>query len=367
MKPLETRPGFHYIRVMKQARVHVSLGPRSYDVLIGENLADQVRAFVAEAGATYLVTDSNVGPLYADAFGGTHTITVPVGEASKSATELQRLYDAVFATGALDRRSVIIALGGGVVGDLAGYLAATLLRGIRYVQVPTSLLAMVDSSVGGKTAINHAAGKNLIGAFHQPAAVFCDVALLANLPEREYVSALSEVVKTAMVGDATLLDRIESGAAALLSRDPDSLGGIIEACVRFKAGVVAADELETSGRRAILNFGHTLGHTLEAIYPGRYLHGEAVAIGMCAALSLSVARAGLDAAVSARVIALLARFGLPVQPPQDLDWAAALAYMAADKKRQGNVVAFVVTPEVGRAVTLPCKLDDSLVRDLKHA
>jgi 3-dehydroquinate synthase len=352
---------------MKQARVHVSLGPRSYDVLIGENLADQVRAFVAGAGAAYLVSDSNVGPLYADAFSAAHTLSVSAGESSKSAAELQRLYDAVFATGDLDRRAVIIALGGGVVGDLAGYLAATLLRGIRYVQVPTSLLAMVDSSVGGKTAINHAAGKNLIGAFHQPAAVFCDVALLATLPEREYVSALAEVVKTAMVGDAALLDRIETGAAALLARDPETLAEVIHACISFKARIVAADELETSGQRAILNFGHTLGHALEAIYPGRYLHGEAVAIGICAALKLSEARSGLDAAVTARVIALLGRFGLPVQPPQDLDWAAALAYMAADKKRQGSVVAFVVTPEVGRAETLPCKLDDSLVRDLKHA
>jgi 3-dehydroquinate synthase len=338
---------------MESERVPVSLGDRSYDIMIGERLLDQMMHFAEglKPSSIFIITDSNVGPLHAEAVRNAvvanYILTVPAGEGSKSVRTLERLFDQVFKTGRLDRQSLIVALGGGVVGDLAGFAAATLLRGVRCMQVPTSLLAMIDSSVGGKTAINHKTGKNLIGAFHQPAAVFCDLHFLNTLPDREYVSALAEAVKTAAIGDANLLAYLENNATALLQRD------------RFKAGVVSDDELE-AGRRATLNFGHTLAHVIETVYPGRYLHGEAVAIGMRAALGLSVERAKLNAESAARVLALLQRLGLPTDVPGDLQPARMLEVMASDKKRAGESVRFVVLGDIGQAGALPCRLDARL-------
>jgi 3-dehydroquinate synthase len=251
-----------------------------------------------------------------------------------------------------------------MVGDLAGFLAATLLRGVRCVQIPTSLLAMVDSSVGGKTAINHSSGKNLIGAFHQPAAVFCDMHFLRTLPKREYVSALAEIVKTGVLAGDDLLGMLEESADKLIDRDLETLHRVIEACVRFKADVVEEDEVETTGRRATLNFGHTLAHVLETLWPERWLHGEAVAIGMVAALNLSVARAKLDDAVAGRVIKLLEKFSLPTDVPPELEPQRMLEVMAGDKKRAGKAVHFVVISDIGQAGALPCKLDDSLAEAL---
>lgn len=355
---------------MEVTRVPVSLGERSYDVVIGARLLTELRAFAEAARPTsiFLVTDRNVGPHHAEAVQNAvvanHVLTVPAGENSKSLAQLEALYDQVFATRQLDRHSLIIALGGGVVGDLAGYLAATLLRGLRYVQVPTSLLAMVDSSVGGKTAINHASGKNLIGAFHQPTAVFCDLHFLQTLPEREYVSALAEVVKTAAISGRDLLSMLEHGAAGLLAREPETVQRVVAACIRFKADVVMDDERETSGRRATLNFGHTLAHVLETLFPQRYLHGEAVAIGLHAALRLSVERAKLKPALAERVAALLKALGLPAEPPADLSPEAMLQVMQGDKKREGHAVHFVVISEIGEAGTLPCRLDDALAATL---
>jgi 3-dehydroquinate synthase len=355
---------------MEATRVPVSLGERSYDVVIGERLLGEMRDFAESEKPTsiFLLTDSNVGPLHAQAVQNAvvanHVMTVPAGERSKSLQQLGHLYDQVFATRHVDRHSLLIALGGGVVGDLGGYLAATLMRGIRYVQAPTSLLAMVDSSVGGKTAINHASGKNLIGAFHQPAAVFCDLHFLRTLPEREYVSALAEVVKTGVLSGQDLLGKLEHSADKLLARDLHTLHGIIEDCVRFKAGVVADDEAEVTGRRATLNLGHTLAHVLETQYPERFLHGEAVAIGIGAALRLSVERAKLEQATSQRIAGLLERFGLPTAVPPELAPARMLEIMEGDKKRAGHVVRFVVLSEIGEAGDLPCRLDDALAGTL---
>jgi len=289
---------------------------------------------------------------------------VPAGESSKSLVQLGKLFDQLFATRHVDRHSLIVALGGGMVGDLAGFVAATLLRGVRCMQVPTSLLAMVDSSVGGKTAVNHASGKNLIGAFHQPAAVFCDMHFLRTLPKREYVSALGEVVKTAAISGEDLLAMLEDCADGLIGRDLVTLHRVIEACIRFKAEVVSDDEIETTGRRATLNFGHTLAHVLEALWPERWLHGEAVSIGIIAALRLSVARAKLDESVAARVTGLLRKFGLPTVVPDELQARQMLECMSADKKRAGQAVHFVVISDVGQAGTLPCKLDDELAATL---
>lgn len=354
---------------MKNVIVPVSLGDRSYDVVIGERLLDELVRFAEGLKPTsiYLVTDSNVGPRHAEAVRNAvvanYVFTVPAGENSKRMEVLQDLFNQVFGTRKLDRQSLVVALGGGVVGDLAGFFAATLMRGVRYVQVPTSLLAMVDSSVGGKTAINHQSGKNLIGAFHQPVAVFCDLHFLDTLPEREYVSALAEVVKTAAIGDAELLGYLESNVEALLQRDTDVVQQVLESCIRFKAKVVAEDEIET-GARATLNFGHTLAHVIETEFPEQFLHGEAVSMGMRAALRLSVERAKLDVEHAARIMTLLQRLGLPVEVPDDLNLSRVLEVMASDKKRDGDAVRFVVLSEIGQAGALPCKLDDLLAATL---
>lgn len=355
---------------MELARVPVSLGHRSYEVVIGNRLLGELREYAESEKPTsiIIITDSTVGSLHAaslqNAVVANTVLEVPPGEHSKSLEQLGRLYDRAFATRNIDRSSMIFALGGGMVGDLAGFAAATLLRGLRYVHVPTSLLAMVDSSVGGKTAINHAAGKNLIGAFHQPSAVFCDLEVLDTLPEREYISALAEVVKTAMLDGEEFVALLEDRAARLVKRDAQTLRDVIERCVRFKADVVAEDELESTGRRATLNLGHTLAHVLETVFPGRYLHGEAVAIGINAALRLSVARTDLEQDVALRVSGLLAKLGLPVDVPEELPTDRALEVIAADKKRDGNVVRFVVLSELGEPGTLPCKLDESLAQIL---
>jgi len=338
-------------RAMHPARVSVNLGSRSYDVVIGRDILGQLRAVLEKLrpSSLFLVSDDNVAPLHSGAIRASvaglaelHELNVPAGEGSKSQTQLARLYDAALATRAADRHSVVIALGGGVVGDLAGYFAATLMRGVPWVQVPTSLLAMVDSSVGGKVAINHSAGKNLIGAFYQPSAVICELEFLRTLPAREYVSALAEVVKTSMLGNAALSQIVATRSPEILSRESAVVTKVVAECVISKAAVVSQDEHETTGLRAVLNMGHTLAHVLETAFPDRYLHGEAVSIGLVAALRVSVARAGLGEPVNAAVIATLKAFGLPVDPPADLSIQRTLELLASDKKREGAKLNFVV-------------------------
>jgi 3-dehydroquinate synthase len=300
-----------------------------------------------------LITDSHVGPLYGRASlarlkrAGLDAVllTVPAGERSKSREMKGRLEDRMLAHGG-GRDCAVVALGGGVVCDLAGFTAATYLRGVPFIPVPTTLLAMIDAAVGGKTAVDHPRGKNLIGAFHAPAAVFADVATLATLPEREFRSGLAEAVKTAVVGDAALFGRIEGSVRPLLRRRPNALAQLVAACCRVKARIVEADEREAH-RRAVLNFGHTLGHALEHRLRYRLPHGEAVAVGMV--LEARVAcRAGLLGRRDAeRLEALLDRLGLPTSLPRGLSPAQLLAAARTDKKARRGELRYALPREIG--------------------
>lgn len=340
--------------------VQVELGERAYPIRIGRGglarLGEACRGAGLD-GACLLVSDTRVAPLYAGtadralraAGYAVRTVVVPAGEASKCAGRLGQLYDAALDAG-LDRRGFFVALGGGVVGDLAGFAAATYLRGVALAQVPTTLLAMVDSSVGGKTGINLPRGKNLVGAFHQPALVEADPATLLTLSAREYRAGLAEVLKYGLIRDPALLGDLEREREALLALEGAVLERTIAACCRIKADVVAGDERE-AGLRAVLNFGHTLGHAVEqAAGYGAWLHGEAVAVGLLYALRLSERLAGLDPAVTARVRDWLAAVRLPVAPP-DLPWERVRDAMAVDKKAVEGVPRFVLAEEPGRVRT----------------
>lgn len=338
--------------------VRVELGARSYAIRIGTGLLAGLGAACRERGlgpSCLVVSDAHVDPLYGDAAGRSLAAAgfaparevVPAGESSKSLERLSGLYDSAVNRG-LDRKSFVVALGGGVVGDLAGYLAATYLRGIAYVQVPTSLLAMVDSSVGGKTGINRPQGKNLVGAFHQPALVLTDLAALRTLPSREYVSGLAEVVKYGVISDAVFFQSLEKDRAALKAADPACLERVIARCCEIKADVVSRDERE-GGLRAILNFGHTVGHAIEQVTGyGTYLHGEAVAMGMAFAARVSVRGAGLPGADAERLVRLLEDLGLPVRVPA-CGWSGIRQAMGVDKKTANGVPRFVLAESLGRA------------------
>lgn len=330
--------------------VKVELGHRAYPIHIGAGLLSRSGELCAASGLSgrcLVVSDANVAPLYAKkmieslrAAGFMPELAVlPAGEPTKSRENLFDLYDRMFEHG-MDRKSFVVALGGGVIGDLAGYAAASFLRGIRFVQIPTSLLAMVDSSVGGKTAINVPQGKNLIGAFHQPSLVLADTDTLATLKEREYRAGMAEVVKYGPIWSADFFAALEEKRISL----PD----IVARCCAIKAQVVREDEHE-GGLRAILNFGHTLAHSIEkcAGY-GQWLHGEAVAVGMVFAARLSVLQAGLHPEDAGRLENLLVANGLPVRAP-DLDWVALRAALKFDKKTEGGVPRFVLVGPLGRA------------------
>jgi shikimate kinase/3-dehydroquinate synthase len=354
--------------------VCVPLGARSYAVEVGggrlDRLAPVLGRLGAHAGSTLIVTDDRVGPLATpsvdralgarDASAGKRSggprVVLPSGEAHKTIASVERIWDAALEA-KLDRKAVVIALGGGVIGDVAGFAAATLLRGVRVVQLPTTLLAMVDASVGGKTAIDRPQGKNLVGAFHQPSAVIADLDLLATLPDRELRAGLAEIVKMAVIADAPLLDFLERSARALVAREPEALRHVARAAIAHKARIVAEDEHETTGLRATLNFGHTIGHALEAHSGYELLHGEAVALGMIAALRVGAALGLGESALEARVTSVLAALGLPI----DLDarpLAEALPYATQDKKRSGGKVGFVVAERVGASRVVPIAYDE---------
>ena len=337
--------------------IQVELGARSYPIHIGSGGLARAGRLCRErglAGAALVVSDSHVDPLYGpateralrEAGYAVRRAVVPAGESSKSQACLTALYHAALDAG-LDRQAFFVALGGGVVGDLAGFAAASYLRGVAYVQVPTSLLAMVDSSVGGKTGINLPQGKNLVGAFHQPALVIADPDTLRTLPPREYRAGLAEVVKYGVIRAPALFDRLERAGAALREPAAADLDAILGECCRIKAAVVAADERE-GGLRAILNFGHTAGHALEnAAGYGTFLHGEAVAVGMAYASALSVRLSGWPAAAHGRLLGLLRALELPVTAP-GLGWPAVRAAMAADKKSAARRPRFVLAEDWGR-------------------
>ncbi|HEX8225526.1 MAG TPA: 3-dehydroquinate synthase [Allosphingosinicella sp.] len=329
-------------------RVEVSLGARSYTVAIGAGLLDRAGDLIApyaRDGRIVVVSDSNVwaaqGPRLAAASGlEIVPVVVPAGEGSKSWAQLEALCERLIELD-VGRGDTILAFGGGMVGDLAGFAASVLKRGCAWVQMPTTLLAQVDSSVGGKTAINAAAGKNLIGAFHQPAAVLIDPSTLDTLPERELRAGYAEVVKYGLIGDSDFFAWCESNGGALLAGDPEARLHAIETCVRAKAAIVAEDERETTGRRALLNFGHTLGHAIEA--ETGMLHGEAVAIGMAAAFRRSVERGLCPAEDSERAIGHLESVGLPTSTDVPADRLAAR--MRHDKKGGTRVL----TRGIGKA------------------
>ena len=329
--------------------IDVDLGERSYPIVIGNellaggfNLSDYV-----SGPDCLVVSNTTVGPLYAekllDCLAGkqVRVIELPDGEAYKTVETLQSVLDHLVETGA-GRDATVIALGGGVVGDVTGFAAACYMRGIAFIQVPTTLLAQVDSSVGGKTGVNHPRGKNLIGAFHQPRAVLIDTDTLGTLPDREFKAGLAEVIKYGAIVDADFFTWLEDNVDALLARDQAALATAIRRSCELKAAVVADDERE-SGRRAILNFGHTFGHAIERCQGyGEWLHGEAVAAGMVMAAALS------DVAGADRLRGLLQRAGLPIEPPAISvnDWMAA---MGMDKKVQNKKLRFVMLRELGDA------------------
>jgi 3-dehydroquinate synthase len=352
--------------------IKVPLANRSYVIQIGEGLLGVLGKHCARlglGGRCAIITDTNVGKRFAKpAFDSLARegfapalVVVPAGETAKSLKSVQACYNRLAAQ-RLERKSFIVALGGGVVGDLAGFVAATYLRGVPFVQVPTTLLAQVDSSVGGKVGVNLKAGKNLVGAFHQPRLVLCDLDTLKTLPEREFRSGLAEVVKYGVIYDADLFRRIEQQAGGLLARDAKLLKSVVARCCEIKAAVVGEDETE-SGPRQILNFGHTIGHALEAVSGyGRYLHGEAIAIGQTLAAQLSVKLSGLSARDAARIGHAFARLGLPnrirlSRPQQE----RLLAAMRLDKKVSDGQIRFVLAKRIGK-VTWGQRVPDALLR-----
>jgi 3-dehydroquinate synthase len=338
-------------------RVRIELGPRSYDIVVGRGLIGRPGTFATLRGGRHAVVVSNatVDPLYGDALAGSlrerfaivERVVLPDGEQHKDWPTLQRIFDALLGSGG-DRRTTLFALGGGVIGDMTGFAAACFMRGVPYVQVPTTLLAQVDSAVGGKTAINHPLGKNMIGAFHQPALVISDLDTLRTLPDRELVAGLAEVIKYGPIADAAFFDWIEANLEALLGRDPETLTFAVMRSCRLKARVVEQDEREAD-LRAILNFGHTFGHAIEAgVGYGHWLHGEAVGCGMAMAADLSVRLGLIPEASSSRIRRLVERAGLPLRcPPLGAD--RYLELMRLDKKSEGGDLRFVVLEALGRA------------------
>jgi 3-dehydroquinate synthase len=343
-------------------QVDIHLGDRSYAIRIGEALFDRPGTYadLPTAASALVVTNETVAPLYlaglVDAlrvrYPVVHSVALADGEAYKTWASLNLIFDALLTYGC-DRKTVLFALGGGVVGDMTGFAAATYMRGVRFVQVPTTLLAQVDSSVGGKTAINHPLGKNMIGAFYQPLRVVCDLSTLQTLPARELSAGLAEVIKYGPIADMAFLDWIEASMPALIARDATALAHAVQRSCEIKAWVVGQDERE-SGLRAILNFGHTFGHAIEAgMGYGQWLHGEAVGCGMVMAARLSQALGLVDAAFVARLSTLIERAGLPVVAPvldaQD-NVGRYMALMRVDKKSQAGEIKFVLIDGPGRAV-----------------
>jgi 3-dehydroquinate synthase len=350
--------------------LRVALGERAYPIHIGADLLADAALFApyTKGRRVAVVTSSVVGPLYLGrvqatlANAGAEAIPVLVedGEQAKSWRTLDRVFDALLGA-RFGRDSLLVALGGGVIGDLAGFAAATYQRGVPYLQIPTTLLAQVDSSVGGKTAINHERGKNMVGAFHQPLAVIADVTTLDTLPDRELRAGVAEVIKHGLILDRAFLEWLEANLEKLLARERGALEHAVLRSCELKARVVAADERE-AGARAILNFGHTFGHAIElgAGY-GEWLHGEAVAAGMVMAAELSARAGSLARADAERVRALIARAGLPVRGPR-FGVERYLELMQGDKKAAGGRLRFVVLDALGSA-TLRADLDSGIVKE----
>ncbi len=342
--------------------VRVETPPKPYPVLIGPGLLEELGPRLREevrAPRTLVVTDANVGPLYGEralaSLGAAgfdcSMVTLPAGDATKSLDSAARLYDAL-AEARIDRASPVVSLGGGVVGDLAGFVAATWLRGVPFVQCSTTVEADVDAAVGGKTAVNHASGKNMIGAFYQPRFVLIDTDTLSTLSARDYLAGLAESIKHAVIRDAAFFEWHEARIADLRARRLDCMPELIERNVRIKAEIVAMDERETTGLRALLNFGHTVGHAIESAMArggDPWRHGEAVAAGMVAACEISVAAGRLSRVEAERIAALVEAAGLPVTAPLSHARSRILALMNADKKVAAGRLRFVLADRIGQA------------------
>ena len=338
--------------------LHVDLASRSYPIYIGTNLLEQKALFephLKSSTTVFIVSNTTVAPLYAKTLINTlsqlgktvRLLELPDGESFKDWQHLQLIFDELLAHGA-DRQSMIIALGGGVVGDMAGFGAASFMRGIRFIQVPTSLLAQVDSSVGGKTGINHPLGKNMIGAFHQPVAVIADLNTLRTLPPRELSAGLAEVIKHGAIADTDFLDWIEANTSALLACDTDAMAHAVLRSCEIKSAVVSADERE-GGIRATLNFGHTFGHAIESgLGYGEWLHGEAVGCGMVMAADLSARLSHISKADAQRLKRIIASMHLPIAPPK-LGSQRFMELMQVDKKTEAGQIRYITLGSIGAA------------------
>lgn len=353
--------------------LHVELGERRYPIHIGSGLlgkTEWLRPWIS-GQQVLVITNETVAPLYlepvqAALHGLRHAVVVlPDGERYKTLETLNTIWSALLQQ-RFDRHCTVLALGGGVIGDSAGFAAACYQRGVPFIQIPTTLLAQVDSSVGGKTAVNHALGKNMIGAFYQPQCVIADTDTLRTLPDRELSAGLAEVIKYGLLGDAAFLHWLQGNLEALLNRDAAALSTAIEISCRNKAKIVAADERET-GERALLNLGHTFGHAIETgVGYGQWLHGEAVAVGMLMAADLSARLGWLAQSQVEQVRHLLERARLPLQPPPELSSADFLRLMAVDKKVQDGQLRLILLRELGHAV-IASAVDSQLLRDTLDA
>ncbi|MCK7598833.1 3-dehydroquinate synthase [Microbulbifer sp. CAU 1566] len=337
--------------------LNVDLGERSYPILIGSGLLQDPQYFqqYVRGQQVLVVTNETIAPLYLQSvleslqgFAKVDSIQLPDGEAFKTLDTLNRIFDTLLEK-RHDRSTTILALGGGVVGDMSGFAAACYQRGVDFVQLPTTLLSQVDSSVGGKTGVNHPLGKNMIGAFYQPQLVLIDIDTLSTLPDRELSAGIAEVIKYGMICDAPFFEWLEQNMDRLLARDPEALAYAVERSCADKAAVVAEDERE-SGRRAILNFGHTFGHAIEAVQGyGNWLHGEAVAAGMVMAAELSQLRGWISSDEVGRLRALLTKANLPQQSPADMAVDDYLRAMSVDKKVQDGKLRLVLLEALGSA------------------
>ncbi len=352
-------------------QVPIALDDRSYDIHIGSGLLTDPKSWAGPPSArcALIVSNETVAPLYLETLAGqlrghysrVLCVVLPDGEAYKTWSSVERIATCLLEAAA-DRKTVLFALGGGVIGDMTGFAAAIYMRGVPFVQVPTTLLAQVDSSVGGKTAINHALGKNMLGAFYQPLRVIADLDTLKTLPDRELSAGLAEVIKYGPIADAEFLGWLEANVEALRARDPSALAYAVQRSCEIKAWVVGQDERE-SGLRAILNFGHTFGHAIETgLGYGEWLHGEAVACGMVMASDLSVRLGLMPEAFLHRMSALIERAGLPVKAPASIGVARFMDLMRVDKKAEDGEIRFVLIERLGQAVmrTAP----DALVADV---
>ena len=335
----------------------VDLGQRSYPIFIGSDLIYRPELFEAcsKASSIYIVTNTTVAPLYAERLSKTlasfgksvRTIALPDGESFKDWKNLQTIFDELLKHGA-DRQTILIALGGGVIGDMTGFAAASFMRGIRFIQVPTTLLSQVDSSVGGKTGINHPLGKNMIGAFHQPIAVIADLSTLKTLPPRELSAGLAEVIKHGAIADATFLNWIEANTSALLACDIEAMSHAVLRSCEIKSAVVSADERE-GGVRATLNFGHTFGHAIEAgMGYGEWLHGEAVGCGMVMGAKLSCLLKKITQADADRLTRIIHSMHLPTTAP-NFGAERYIELMQVDKKAEGGQIRYVLLEQIGKA------------------